>query len=55
MYGLFMDLKKAFDCVDRENFREYLVQKKMSEWLVKKIQEVYEKTINQKKNNCESK
>lgn len=41
MYVLFLNLKKTFDSVHTEK------KKEVCEWLVKVIEEIYKKTINQ--------
>ena len=51
MYALFVDLKAAFDSVNREKLWEYLTEKGVSEELVRSTEEIYEKTKNKVKLN----
>lgn len=40
----FVDLKAAFDMVDREKMREALKRRGVSEWMCERITEMYEET-----------
>jgi hypothetical protein len=45
IYAFFVDLKAAFDNVERDLLWEYLRKKEINEHLVTKIEEIYEETI----------
>jgi hypothetical protein len=49
MYALFIDFKAAFDKVDRVKMFEYMRERGISEWLVRKVEEIYARTRNKVK------
>jgi hypothetical protein len=52
MYALFVDFKAAFDKVDTEKMFEYMREggeRGVSEWLLRKIEEIYARTKNKVK------
>ena len=49
LYALFIDLKAAFDSVDRVKMWECLRAKDINEHLVRRMEEIYEKTLNRVK------
>ncbi|KAJ3660703.1 hypothetical protein Zmor_005141 [Zophobas morio] len=46
MYALFIGFKAAFDSVNREKMWEYLRRKGVDAYLVTKMEEIYEETVN---------
>jgi hypothetical protein len=46
MYALFIDFKAAFDKVDRVKMFECMRERGISEWLVRKVEEIYARTRN---------
>ncbi|WP_255576954.1 reverse transcriptase domain-containing protein [Enterobacter cloacae complex sp. 2DZ2F20B] len=51
MYALFIDFKAAFDNVNREKMWEYLRRKGVDAYLVTKMEEIYEETVNKVRMN----
>jgi hypothetical protein len=49
MYALFIDFKAAFDKVDRVKMFECMRERGISEWLVRKVEEIYARTRNKVK------
>jgi hypothetical protein len=49
MYALFIDFKAAFDKVDRVKMFECMKERGISEWLVRKVEEIYARTRNKVK------
>ena len=57
MYALFVDLRAAFDSVDRKKLWECMREKGINEKLVRKIEEIYMETknrvrVNEKESEC---
>lgn len=46
VYAFFVDLKAAFDIVNREKLRTIMKRKEINRHLIKKIEEIYEETVN---------
>jgi hypothetical protein len=49
MCALFIDFKAAFDKVDRVKMFECMRERGISEWLVRKVEEIYARTRNKVK------
>jgi hypothetical protein len=49
MYALFIDFKAAFDKVDRVKMFECVRERGISEWLVRKVEDIYARTRNKVK------
>src|SRR5699024_4378372 len=51
LYALFLDLKAAFDNINRKKLWEYLQKIKITDHLVERIKEMYAETVNRVKVN----